>query len=96
MLQVTSNRESLLNHCFSYKNLASSSIGNDICLRLSNLSLSRMGSIEKLLWVQMLDLSHNELHSIEGILLLLMLCILYAFVVHLAWLSEALSVRYAS
>lgn len=65
--KVTSNRESLLNHCFSYKNLASSSIGNDICLRLSKLSLSRMGSIEKLLWVQMLDLSHNELRSIEGL-----------------------------
>ncbi|KAM1292824.1 hypothetical protein ACFX13_020126 [Malus domestica] len=65
--KITSNRESLLRHCFSHKNLASSSIGNDVCLRLSNLSLSRMGSVEKLLWVQMLDLSHNELHSLEGL-----------------------------
>ncbi|XP_048437430.1 geranylgeranyl transferase type-2 subunit alpha 1 isoform X2 [Pyrus x bretschneideri] len=63
--KVTSNRKSLLRHCFSHKNLASSSIGNHICLRLNNLSLSRMGSVEKLLWVRMLDLSHNELHSIE-------------------------------
>ncbi|KAM1014256.1 hypothetical protein TB2_044097 [Malus domestica] len=65
--KITSNRESLLRHCFSHKNLASSSIGNHICLRLNNLSLSRMGSVEKLLWVRMLDLSHNELHSIEGL-----------------------------
>ncbi|CAL5354731.1 unnamed protein product [Camellia sinensis] len=46
---------------------ASSGTNNYICLRLSNLSLSHIGSIEKLLWVQMLDLSHNQLSSIEGL-----------------------------
>ncbi|XP_050376859.1 geranylgeranyl transferase type-2 subunit alpha 1 [Argentina anserina] len=65
--QVTSSKESLLKYCFSHETLASSSIGNYLCLRLNKLSLTRMGSIEKLLWVQMLDLSHNELRSIEGL-----------------------------
>ncbi|TXG52661.1 hypothetical protein EZV62_021830 [Acer yangbiense] len=65
--QVTSSKESLLTHCFHYRNLTSSHIGNPICLRLNNLSLSRVGSFDKLLWVQMLDLSHNELQSIEGL-----------------------------
>ncbi|KAK6277735.1 hypothetical protein POUND7_018058 [Theobroma cacao] len=65
--QVTSSRESLLKHCFQYKDSVSSSICNPICLRLNNLSLSQMGAFEKLLWVQMLDLSQNELQSIEGL-----------------------------
>ncbi|KAK0577649.1 hypothetical protein LWI29_036486 [Acer saccharum] len=65
--QVTSSQEPLLTHCFHYRNLTSSYIGNPICLRLNNLSLSRVGSFDKLLWVQMLDLSHNELQSIEGL-----------------------------
>ncbi|KAI9200557.1 hypothetical protein LWI28_009793 [Acer negundo] len=65
--QVTSSKESLLTHCFHYRNLTSSHTGNPICLRLNNLSLSRVGSFDKLLWVQMLDLSHNELQSIEGL-----------------------------
>ncbi|GMY06954.1 geranylgeranyl transferase type-2 subunit alpha 1 [Fagus crenata] len=65
--QITSSRESLLRYCFCHRDGTSSFIGNSICLRLNNLSLLRMGSIEKLLWVQMLDLSHNELRSIEGL-----------------------------
>ncbi|KAF3447255.1 hypothetical protein FNV43_RR12435 [Rhamnella rubrinervis] len=65
--QVTSNGESLMRHCYQYRDLLVPSIGNFICLRLNNLSLSRMGSFEKLLWIQMLDLSHNELRSIEGV-----------------------------
>ncbi|BBG96145.1 RAB geranylgeranyl transferase alpha subunit 1 [Prunus dulcis] len=65
--RVTSNRESLQRHCCSYKNLASASIGNYKCVRLNNISISRIGSIEKFLWVSMLDLSHNELCSIEGL-----------------------------
>ncbi|KAL5777393.1 hypothetical protein ACOSP7_010319 [Xanthoceras sorbifolium] len=65
--QVTSSKESLLRHCFHYRNLTSSHIGNPICVRLNNLLLSRVGSFDKLLWVQMLDLSHNELQSIEGL-----------------------------
>lgn len=64
--QITSTRDSLLPYCHYYKD-ASEAITGYICLRLQNLSLSRMGSIENLLWVQMLDLSHNELQSIEGL-----------------------------
>ncbi|GMP93174.1 hypothetical protein CsSME_00043121 [Camellia sinensis var. sinensis] len=58
--------ESLLRHCCHYRDSASSGTNNYICLRLNNLSLSHIGSIEKLLWVQMSDLSHNQLSSIEG------------------------------
>ncbi|XP_057975886.1 geranylgeranyl transferase type-2 subunit alpha 1 [Malania oleifera] len=65
--QVSSDREYLLRHCFHYRNSSSPSIGSFICLRLNNLSLTRIGSVEQLLWVQMLDLSHNELQSIEGL-----------------------------
>ncbi|XP_022768469.1 geranylgeranyl transferase type-2 subunit alpha 1-like [Durio zibethinus] len=65
--QVTSSRESLMKHCFQYKDSVSSTICKPICLRLNHLSLSRMGAFEKLLWVQILDLSHNELQSIEGL-----------------------------
>ncbi|KAL4283548.1 hypothetical protein GQ457_16G016510 [Hibiscus cannabinus] len=65
--KMTSSEESLLQHCFQYKDSVSSAIGNPICLRLNNLSLSRIRAFERLLWVQMLDLSHNELESIEGL-----------------------------
>ncbi|XAR62073.1 Protein geranylgeranyltransferase type II [Bertholletia excelsa] len=65
--QVTSNPDSLLRHCCDYRNSTYSDIYSYTCLRLNNLSLSRIGSIKRLLWVQMLDLSHNQLHSIEGL-----------------------------
>ncbi|KAL5559960.1 hypothetical protein UlMin_036171 [Ulmus minor] len=65
--QVTSLWESLMRHCCHYRELTSSPIGSSVCLRLNNLSLSRIGSFEKLLWVQVLDLSHNELQSLEGL-----------------------------
>lgn len=59
--QVTSSTESLSRHLFRYRNM-----NNIVCLRLNNLTLSRIAAVEKLLFVQMLDLSHNELHSAEG------------------------------
>ncbi|WCJ42780.1 Geranylgeranyl transferase type-2 subunit alpha 2 [Euphorbia peplus] len=65
--QLISGRETVLSHCFRYSDSTSQRRGYPICLRLHKLSLSRVGSIEKLLWVQMLDLSHNELRSIEGL-----------------------------
>jgi hypothetical protein len=34
--------------------------------RLNNLSLSKLGSFDKLIWVQRLDLSNNKLQSLEG------------------------------
>ena len=66
--QVTSTRESLLRHCYSYKEQTSPYIDSTACLRLNNLSISRIGCVEKILWVQLLDLSHNELGSIDGML----------------------------
>ncbi|KAI8548404.1 hypothetical protein RHMOL_Rhmol07G0271400 [Rhododendron molle] len=62
--QLTSNPESLLRHCYNYRDPSPS---RNICLRLCNLSLSRIGSVKQLLWIQMLDLSHNQLRSIEGL-----------------------------
>ncbi|XP_058069367.1 geranylgeranyl transferase type-2 subunit alpha 1 [Magnolia sinica] len=67
MEQLTSNRESLVKHCSYYKELKPSRAQPTVCLRLNKLSLSRIGFFERLLWVQMLDLSHNELQSIEGL-----------------------------
>ncbi|CAH1454177.1 unnamed protein product [Lactuca virosa] len=65
--QMTSCIESLLKYCWQYKESNSLNITGSICLRLNSLSLSRIGSFERLLWVQSLDLSHNQLHSIEGL-----------------------------
>ncbi|KAK7275849.1 hypothetical protein RIF29_16975 [Crotalaria pallida] len=64
--QITSTRESLLPYCHYYEG-ATKTIADYVCVRLQNLSLSRIGCAENLLWVQMLDLSHNELQSIEGL-----------------------------
>lgn len=73
IMQIISSRDALLKHCFCHKGFKSlPSINSPVCLRLNNLSLSRVGSFEKFLWVQFLDLSDNELHSIEGKLLLLL------------------------
>ncbi|MFS7974784.1 putative protein geranylgeranyltransferase type II [Helianthus anomalus] len=65
--QVTSCKESLMKYCWQYKESNSSDITGSMCLRLNSLSLSQIGSFERLLWVQSLDLSHNQLHSIEGL-----------------------------
>ncbi|KAK9080846.1 hypothetical protein SSX86_000605 [Deinandra increscens subsp. villosa] len=65
--QVTSSKESLMKYCCQYKESMSLNITGNVCLRFNSLSLSRMGSFERLLWVQSLDLSHNQLHSIEGL-----------------------------
>nr|XP_043608584.1 geranylgeranyl transferase type-2 subunit alpha 1-like [Erigeron canadensis] len=65
--QVTSSKDSLLRYCWQYKESTSTKITGSMCLRLNSLSLSQIGSFERLLWVQSLDLSHNQLHSIEGL-----------------------------
>ncbi|XP_010465127.1 PREDICTED: geranylgeranyl transferase type-2 subunit alpha 2-like [Camelina sativa] len=69
--KVTSSTESLSRHLFRYRNM-----NNIVCLRLNNLTLSRMAAVEKLLFVQMLDLSHNELHSADGLETMQLLCCL--------------------
>ncbi|CAA7411040.1 unnamed protein product [Spirodela intermedia] len=67
MDQVTSDEESLRKHCWLPKELSLTSAGQSVCLRLNKLSLTRIGFVERLLWVNMLDLSHNELQSVEGL-----------------------------
>ncbi|KAI4389476.1 hypothetical protein MLD38_001697 [Melastoma candidum] len=65
--QLTSSEEMLRRHLFYFKGANTSSFHKPLCLRLNNLSLSRLGLFNKLLGVQMLDLSNNELQSIEGL-----------------------------
>ncbi|CAH8277842.1 unnamed protein product [Arabidopsis lyrata] len=69
--KVTSSTESMFRHLFRYRNM-----NNIVCLRLNNLTLSRIAAVEKLLFVQMLDLSNNELHSAEGLEAMQLLCCL--------------------
>ncbi|CAN1281654.1 Geranylgeranyl transferase type-2 subunit alpha 1 [Linum perenne] len=70
--QVTSSRESLLSHCYNYCDSTLSNSVGPLCLRLNKLAISQLGSFEKLLWVQVLDLSNNELQSIKGELLIML------------------------
>ncbi|KAL2492992.1 RAB geranylgeranyl transferase alpha subunit 1 [Abeliophyllum distichum] len=65
--QVTSSMESILKYCHHHGDSTSPSMDSRFCLRLNDLSLSRIGSVERLLWIQMLDLSHNKIRSIEGL-----------------------------
>lgn len=65
-MQITSDKGSLQKHCWLPKELSLTSDGQSVCLRLNKLSLTRMGFAERLLWVKMLDLSHNELQSVAG------------------------------
>lgn len=65
ILQIISNKEMLLKHCHKYRNPAFPGT-NNFCLQLNNLSLSRIGSMEQLLWVQVLDLRYNQLKTLEG------------------------------
>ncbi|KAL9229218.1 hypothetical protein vseg_004706 [Gypsophila vaccaria] len=67
MQQITCSKDSLLRYCWSYRKSAVSSDSSALFVRLNNLSLSQIGSMERLLWVQNLDLSHNELGSLEGL-----------------------------
>ncbi|CAE6202402.1 unnamed protein product [Arabidopsis arenosa] len=69
--KVTSSTKSMSRHLFRYRKM-----NNIVCLRLNNLTLSRIAAVEKLLFVQMLDLSYNELHSAEGLEAMQLLCCL--------------------
>ncbi|XP_055833989.1 geranylgeranyl transferase type-2 subunit alpha 1 [Solanum dulcamara] len=64
--QIISNQELLLKHCRKYRDPSFPRI-NNFCVQLNNLSLSRIGSMEQLLWVQVLDLSYNQLKTLEGL-----------------------------
>ncbi|CAI9116133.1 OLC1v1017209C3 [Oldenlandia corymbosa var. corymbosa] len=74
--QELSDKESLLRYCYQYRDSSSPQNRSFASLRLNGLSLSRIGCIERLLWVQMLDLSENELRSIEGLEAMQLLCCL--------------------
>lgn len=74
--QEISNEDSLLKYCHQYRDVSSPTTNNHACVRLNNLSISRIGCFERLMWVQMLDLSYNELRSIEGLEALQLLCCL--------------------
>ncbi|XP_074273209.1 geranylgeranyl transferase type-2 subunit alpha 1 [Silene latifolia] len=65
--QITSSKDRLLRYCWCYKNSRLLNDRSVVWLRLNNQSLSQIGCIERLLWVQNLDLSHNELGSLEGL-----------------------------
>ncbi|KAJ0980745.1 hypothetical protein J5N97_009000 [Dioscorea zingiberensis] len=65
--QVTFDKESLMKHYGHFCKLTSSSLSYHSALRLNKLSLTRIGFVERLVWVQILDLSHNELQSISGL-----------------------------
>ncbi|CAH9053269.1 unnamed protein product [Cuscuta europaea] len=64
--QLFRNQKSLMECCSQYQE-PSSIFHNYLCLRLNNLSLTQLGCVQKLLWVQILDLSCNQLRSIEGL-----------------------------
>lgn len=76
LMQETLTSESLLRYCRHYRDDTCSSISKCICLCLNNLSISRIGCFERFLWVRMLDVSHNELRSIEGLEAMQLLCCL--------------------
>lgn len=65
--QVSCSKENLSRYCWHYRTPTQTDNENVVCMRLNNMSLARIGSFKNLLWVQMLDLSHNELSFIEGL-----------------------------
>ncbi|XP_020580824.1 geranylgeranyl transferase type-2 subunit alpha 1 isoform X2 [Phalaenopsis equestris] len=67
MNQVTCDEKSISSHRSHSSNYTSSKVHLLGCLQLKSLSLTRIGYVERLLWVQTLDLSHNKLRSIAGI-----------------------------
>lgn len=67
MNQVTLDMKSSVSHFLPSSNYISSNLHLCGRLQLRSLPLSRIGYVERFLWVQVLDLSHNKLRSIEGI-----------------------------
>lgn len=66
--KVSSGKQNLQEYLWDSKGTGSLSNGErNKWLRLHGLSLSRLGCLEQLLWVQRLDISHNRLRSIDGL-----------------------------
>uniref|UniRef100_A0A0A9CQP4 Uncharacterized protein n=1 Tax=Arundo donax TaxID=35708 RepID=A0A0A9CQP4_ARUDO len=64
MDQLTCDMETFMKHCSVQVEGNSAPLNH---VRLCSLSLTRIGYAERLLWVQVLDLSHNSLRSVEGL-----------------------------
>ncbi|XP_066369826.1 geranylgeranyl transferase type-2 subunit alpha 1-like isoform X2 [Miscanthus floridulus] len=64
MDKLTCDMETFMNHCSVQVQPNSAPLNH---VQLCRLSLTRIGFAERLLWVQMLDLSHNSLRSVEGL-----------------------------
>ncbi|KAJ4806378.1 Geranylgeranyl transferase type-2 subunit alpha [Rhynchospora pubera] len=65
--QMTSSKDSLVEYCSRCENSSFSCINPQLCINFSGLNLTRIGFVERLLWVQILDLSHNNLTSLLGL-----------------------------
>ncbi|CAM0883411.1 unnamed protein product [Alopecurus aequalis] len=64
MDQLTCNMETFTKYCSVQVKSNSAPLNH---VQLCRLSLTRIGFTERMLWVQMLDLSHNSLRSVEGL-----------------------------
>ncbi|KAI4970235.1 hypothetical protein ZWY2020_001149 [Hordeum vulgare] len=64
MDQLTCDMEAFMKYCSVQVRSNSAPLNH---VQLCRLSLTRIGFTERMLWVQMLDLSHNKLRSIEGL-----------------------------
>ncbi|KAL6873789.1 hypothetical protein ACP4OV_013871 [Aristida adscensionis] len=62
--QLTCHMETFMKHC-AVQVLPNSALVNHVQFR--RLSLTHIGFAERLLWVQVLDLSHNSLRSVKGL-----------------------------
>lgn len=64
MDQLTCHMETFMQYCSVQVKSDSAPLNH---VQLCRLSLTRIGFTERMLWVQMLDLSHNSLRSVEGL-----------------------------
>ncbi|XP_062178392.1 geranylgeranyl transferase type-2 subunit alpha 1 [Phragmites australis] len=64
MDKLTCDMETFMKHCSVQVQPNSAPLNH---VRLCRLSFTRIGFAERLLWVQVLDLSHNSLRSVEGL-----------------------------
>jgi geranylgeranyl transferase type-2 subunit alpha len=62
-MQLTCEEETFRKHCSVQVQANSAPLNR---MQLSRLSLTHVAFAERLLWVQVLDLSHNSLRSVEG------------------------------
>ncbi|XP_078161613.1 RAB geranylgeranyl transferase alpha subunit 1 isoform X2 [Carex rostrata] len=65
--QLTSSKDSVVKYCSKCETPSFSYFNPQLCIHFSGLNLTRIGFAERLLWVQILDLSHNNLTSVLGL-----------------------------